>query len=170
MLHKQKKRYPAKEFFQSSRFPNSKLQKMEICSVLFAATKTAFYLMNRYTNQLYNSTGFSKTIRPSQTSYSYHFEAIQSQRDITCLCCRLFNPRVIPIRIYRGGSARNGDPFRLQVHEKAGMLLVLKNMKGKNILSYRFVKRPEVLSETFYGCEKVVKSFWFYYLFTFQRK
>lgn len=69
-----------------------------------------------------------------------------------------------------GGSARNGDPFRLQVHEKGGMLLVLKYMEGKKILSYRFVKRPEGLSETFYGCEKVVKSFWFYYLFTFQRK
>lgn len=42
------------------------------------------------------------------------------------------------------------------------MLLVLKYMGGKKILSYRFVKRPEVLSETFYGCEKVAKSFWFY--------
>ena len=73
------------------------------------------------------------------------------------MCCRLFNPGVLPIRIYTGASARNGDPFRPQVHEKAGMLLVLEYMEGKKILSYRFVKRPEGLSEAFYGCEKVVK-------------
>lgn len=34
------------------------------------------------------------------------------------------------------------------------MLLVLKYMEGKKILSYRFVKRPEGLSETFMAVKK----------------
>lgn len=58
-----KKRYPA--ILSVVQIPKFKIiENGNLFSSFRCKFKTAFYLMNRYTNQLYNSTGFSETIRP----------------------------------------------------------------------------------------------------------
>ena len=47
--------------------------------------------------------------------------------------------------------------FRLQVYKRVGIYW-LKYIKGYENLSLRSVKRPEGLTNAFYGCEKVKKK------------
>ena len=47
--------------------------------------------------------------------------------------------------------------FRLQVYKRVGIYW-LKYIKGYENLSFRSVKRPEGLTNAFYGCEKVKKK------------
>ena len=54
----------------------------------------------------------------------------------------------------RGGSAQKEN---LQVYKRVEIYW-LKYIKGYENLSFRSVKRPEELTNAFYGCEKVKKK------------
>ena len=42
-----------------------------------------------------------------------------------------------------------------------GVLPVMKYIKGQRNLSFQSVKRPKRLTDSFFGCGKVKKMFWF---------
>ena len=46
-----------------------------------------------------------------------------------------------------------------------GVLPVMKYIKGQRNLSFKSVKRPKRLTDSFFGCGKVKKMFWFSNLF-----
>ena len=60
--------------------------------------------------------------------------------------------------------------FRLhKVYERVGIsLTVLDERVGKSVISV--VRRPKGLTYTFYGCEKVEKTFWLCDILIFQRQ
>ena len=59
--------------------------------------------------------------------------------------------------------------FRLhKVYERVGISLVLNERVGKSFISV--IKRPKGLTDTFYGCEKVEKTFWLCDILIFQRQ
>ena len=55
-----------------------------------------------------------------------------------------------------------------KVYERVGISLVLDERVGKSFISV--IKRPKGLTDTFYGCEKVEKTFWLCDILIFQRQ
>ena len=54
-----------------------------------------------------------------------------------------------------------GTNFRLQVYERVAILLV-EVQEGKSVIQVeKRPKRASYQTDTFYGCEKVEKTFWF---------